>query len=72
LVLGGAYVQVSIGAYSPREQSYLGTSTGQFIADASIYLVMANLLATMDITKARDENGNEIEPEVVRGPALVW
>ncbi|CAE6421570.1 unnamed protein product [Rhizoctonia solani] len=44
---------------------------GQFVADASIYLVMASLLATMDIAKARGENGHEIEPEVVRGPALV-
>ncbi|KAJ1301077.1 hypothetical protein OPQ81_003495 [Rhizoctonia solani] len=44
---------------------------GQFVADTSIFLVMANMLATMDIAKARDENGNEIEPEVLRGPALV-
>jgi hypothetical protein len=33
---------------------------------------MANILATMDIKKACDESGNEIEPEVMRGPALVW
>lgn len=45
---------------------------GQHIADASIYLVMANLIATMDITKALDENGKEIEPAVVRGPSLIW
>ncbi|KAB5588223.1 Cytochrome P450 family protein [Ceratobasidium theobromae] len=44
---------------------------GQHIADASIYLVMANLIATMDITKALDENGKEIEPAVVRGPSLI-
>ncbi|CAE7178236.1 unnamed protein product [Rhizoctonia solani] len=44
---------------------------GQFLAEASIFLVMASMLATMDITKARNEDGHEIEPEVVRGPALV-
>ncbi|CAE6452460.1 unnamed protein product [Rhizoctonia solani] len=44
---------------------------GQFLAEASIFSVMANILATMDITKVRDENGREIEPEIVRGPALV-
>ncbi|CEL54881.1 O-methylsterigmatocystin oxidoreductase OS=Aspergillus parasiticus GN=ordA PE=3 SV=1 [Rhizoctonia solani AG-1 IB] len=44
---------------------------GQSIADTSIFLVMANILATMDIKKACDESGNEIEPEVMRGPALV-
>lgn len=44
---------------------------GNNIADASMYLVMANLIATMDITKARDENGDEIEPEVVRTGGLV-
>ncbi|EUC61288.1 cytochrome P450 family protein [Rhizoctonia solani AG-3 Rhs1AP] len=44
---------------------------GQFLAEASIFLVMANMLATIDISKARDENGREIEPEIVRGPALV-
>lgn len=44
---------------------------GNHIADASIYLVMANLVATMGIAKARDENGNEINPEVVRTGGLV-
>lgn len=44
---------------------------GNTIAEATMYLVMASLIATMDITKARDENGNEIEPEVVRSGGLV-
>lgn len=44
---------------------------GNNIADASIYLVMANLIATMDFTKARDNNGKEIEPKVVRTGGIV-
>lgn len=44
---------------------------GSSIAEATMYLVMANLIATMDITKARDKNGKEIEPEVVRTGGLV-
>ncbi|KAF8754314.1 cytochrome p450 [Rhizoctonia solani] len=37
---------------------------GNTVADATIFLVMANLVATMDITKAKDENGHEIEPKL--------
>ncbi|KAF8666648.1 cytochrome p450 [Rhizoctonia solani] len=44
---------------------------GNTVADATIFLVMANLVATMDITKAKDENGHEIEPQVVRTGGLV-
>jgi len=37
---------------------------GQHFADASLYIVMAYVLATFNISKARDENGKEIEPEM--------
>ncbi|KAF5349315.1 hypothetical protein D9758_011802 [Tetrapyrgos nigripes] len=37
---------------------------GRYFADAGVWLVMANLVACIDITKARDENGAEVTPEV--------
>ena len=33
---------------------------GKDIADASIFILIANLIATMDISKAIDETGKEI------------
>ncbi|KAH9834659.1 cytochrome P450 [Rhodofomes roseus] len=37
---------------------------GRFLADASIWLAAANILATLDIRKARTPTGEEITPEV--------
>ncbi|KAL4254416.1 cytochrome P450 family protein [Abortiporus biennis] len=34
----------------------------QVFADLNIFLVVSNILATMDISRARDENGVEIDP----------
>ncbi|KAH7337656.1 cytochrome P450 [Rhizoctonia solani] len=39
---------------------------GKHVVDASLYLLMANMIATMDISKPRDEKGNEFEPEIIR------
>ncbi|CUA68607.1 O-methylsterigmatocystin oxidoreductase [Rhizoctonia solani] len=39
---------------------------GKDVVDASLYLVMANIIATMDINKPRDEAGSEYEPEIKR------
>jgi hypothetical protein len=39
---------------------------GNHIIDATIFLLIASILATMDISKARDGQGNEIEPVIVR------
>ncbi|CAE6452271.1 unnamed protein product [Rhizoctonia solani] len=39
---------------------------GNHIIDATIFLLIASILATMDIGKARDGQGNEIEPVIVR------
>ncbi|CUA78508.1 O-methylsterigmatocystin oxidoreductase [Rhizoctonia solani] len=35
---------------------------GQYIAEASLFIAVASMLAAFDIKKARDENGNEITP----------
>ncbi|CAL1703282.1 unnamed protein product [Somion occarium] len=35
----------------------------QNFADSNVYFVLAHIIATMDISKARDEHGNEISPE---------
>ncbi|TCD69432.1 hypothetical protein EIP91_007557 [Steccherinum ochraceum] len=37
---------------------------GQYFADSSVFLVLASLTATMDISKARDESGRPITPPV--------
>ncbi|CAE6424542.1 unnamed protein product [Rhizoctonia solani] len=39
---------------------------GNHIVDATIFLLVASILATMDISKPRDEQGNEVEPVVER------
>lgn len=38
--------------------------SGKTLADANFWLGAASILATMDIGKAMDANGNEIEPAV--------
>jgi hypothetical protein len=37
---------------------------GRHLADKSIWIVMATLLSTLNISKAKDENGKEITPEI--------
>jgi len=37
---------------------------GLHFADASLFIVIAHILASFDISKARDENGQEIEPKM--------
>ncbi|CAE6452250.1 unnamed protein product [Rhizoctonia solani] len=39
---------------------------GKFVVDTSLFLLMANIIATMDINKPRDKHGNEFEPEIKR------
>lgn len=38
---------------------------GMHLIESSLWIVMASMIATLDITKAVDERGNVIEPEVV-------
>ncbi|KDQ12026.1 hypothetical protein BOTBODRAFT_34885 [Botryobasidium botryosum FD-172 SS1] len=45
---------------------------GRYFANSTIYLAAASILATFDISKARDENGREITPEMeLEGGTLV-
>ncbi|KAI0002705.1 cytochrome P450 oxidoreductase OrdA-like protein [Xylariaceae sp. FL0662B] len=44
---------------------------GKLLADSSVWLTIARSLAVFDITKGRDENGKEIEPEVRFKPGAV-
>jgi len=37
---------------------------GRHLADASVWLTMANMLATLDIRQSHDETGEEITPSV--------
>ncbi|KDQ17057.1 hypothetical protein BOTBODRAFT_30444 [Botryobasidium botryosum FD-172 SS1] len=40
-------------------------------ADATIFIAVASILATFDIDKPLDKDGNEAEPEAFYGPGLV-
>lgn len=44
---------------------------GRFLADESLFLTISRLLAVFDITKAVDENGKEIDPEIDITPGLI-
>jgi cytochrome P450 len=37
---------------------------GRFIADASLFITVSTLLATINVVRAKDAEGNEIVPEV--------
>ena len=37
---------------------------GQYLANATIWLAVARILAVFDIAKPRDENGEVVEPRV--------
>jgi hypothetical protein len=37
---------------------------GRHLADKSLWIVMATLLSTLNISKAKDENGQEITLEI--------
>ncbi|KAH9912820.1 cytochrome P450 [Fomitopsis serialis] len=43
---------------------------GRRFADISVWLVMANMVATFNISKARDALGNEITPPVLYEPGF--
>ncbi|KAH8704131.1 cytochrome P450 [Talaromyces proteolyticus] len=44
---------------------------GRHLADESLFLTVSRLLASFNITKAVDEQGKEIEPEVKPTPGLI-
>ncbi|TFY68452.1 hypothetical protein EVJ58_g996 [Rhodofomes roseus] len=44
---------------------------GRLFADETLFLVISNMAATLDIRKARDVGGREITPQVSFHPALV-
>lgn len=41
------------------------------LADASVWLTVARSLAVFDISKSRDDAGNEIEPAVRFSPGII-
>lgn len=44
---------------------------GRRLADSTVFLAVAKVLATFDISKGRDAQGREIEPEIGIGPGAV-
>lgn len=55
-----------LGEPLPRGQFGYGrrVCVGRHLAEASVWIVVATMLSTMNIRKVRDESGNEITPEV--------
>lgn len=45
---------------------------GRAIADASVWLGIVSILSRFEISKAVDEKGREIVPEVEYTPGLIW
>ncbi|KAF7342868.1 O-methylsterigmatocystin oxidoreductase [Mycena sanguinolenta] len=45
--------------------------TGQYLADQSLWIAIASILATCTITKAVDENGNIIVPEIPMSGGII-
>jgi hypothetical protein len=44
---------------------------GQYVAEATLFMTIATLLATIDIVRAKDADGKEIVPEVATTGELV-
>lgn len=44
---------------------------GRRLADSTLFLAVSKVLATFDISKARDAEGREVEPEIGVGPGAV-
>lgn len=44
---------------------------GRRLADSTLFLAIAKVLAAFDVSKARDAEGREIEPEIGIGPGAV-
>lgn len=47
-----------------RKPDAWSLQSGAHLAEMSIFLNLANILATFNISKAVDENGEEVEPTV--------
>jgi hypothetical protein len=41
------------------------------VADASVWIVVATVLSTLNISKVKDENGQEITPEIAFDATIV-
>ncbi|THU98740.1 cytochrome P450, partial [Dendrothele bispora CBS 962.96] len=54
-----------------RRQVIAKRCPGMYFADAGIWLVVASLVASVNIAKARDEQGREITPEMEFGTGIV-
>ncbi|KAF4335029.1 oxidoreductase [Fusarium beomiforme] len=44
---------------------------GRFLADESLFITISRLLAAFEISKAVDEQGNEIEPDISITPGMI-
>lgn len=44
---------------------------GKRMADSSLFITIAMLVASFNIAKAQDENGRDIEPDYLYKPGIV-
>lgn len=44
---------------------------GRYLADSNLFLTISQMLAVFDISKVRDDKGNELEPHVTSIPGLI-
>ncbi|KAF8989158.1 cytochrome P450 [Cyathus striatus] len=62
------YLPKPEGKAEPYSTSHFGFGRricpGQYLADASLYIVIVSILATLNIGRVKDENGAEIVPEL--------
>lgn len=61
---------VTFGVYSDvvvadKSSCFCRRCPGNHLIEQSFWIVMTTILATLDISKAKDENGNVLEPNVV-------
>lgn len=45
---------------------------GRWLADAELWITFATVLATLNITRARDQHGNEIIPDGKYNSGFLW
>jgi hypothetical protein len=48
----------------PNRPFELRVCPGRDLADTSVWIVLATVLSTISISKAKDEHGQEITPEI--------
>ena len=68
---GRRYVDLFNDINIPFNSAWIRVCPGKRLADSSLFISISMILATLNISKAKDERGNVIEPECVYKPGIV-